>query len=115
MLTYVFLMSANISAFITMTEIYIYKERKSYMQSEDIKFKEPIEIVYLNVYFLTYIFSLMNSFILAIVIITLCCIDMARKRRIRMYLEQNVNRIEFTEQLRGEECPICLSAFNESE
>lgn len=102
MLTYLILMSANISAFITMTEIYIYKERKSYMESGDVKFKEPIEIVYLNVYFLAYIFSLINSFVLVIVLITLFCIDMARKRRIRMYLEQNVNRIEFTEQLKGE-------------
>jgi uncharacterized membrane-anchored protein YhcB (DUF1043 family) len=44
----------------------------------------------MNLYFLLYMFSLIVSFILGIIFITLRCVEWARQRRLEQSLEKNM-------------------------
>lgn len=89
------LMFANIAATVTMTELYIYRDRKGYSSHDAVAFTDPQELIYLNLYFLLYSLSLLASFILSIVNITLACIECARVRRIRTCLQNNVKTVPY--------------------
>lgn len=92
--------------------IFISRSRRGIYQPT---FAEPLEMAYLNFYFLIYMYSLIASFLCGLFFCLTKCFAALHERRIQEAVHRSIRPLEFSEALGELDCPICLAAFQEGQ